>query len=540
MAQQVQEKKESSSFREKLLEGLFGAKQTEKKYEGPKPLGEPVKEKFGTKDGYKLTIDELKSGIEANYFWILRFMENKEDFGLKLSGEKGEVQKLKDIFMAGEASSMWGSIEQRKAIQQEKVSSYLATIGKMVKDMFQILRELRVMDERLDYYKGYNSGSYSHSVALKSVWVDLVEGGAKNPGSVTGLAAQVGFVILPDLFYRLSPKSSDSKEIDKIVNSMAGEGVNKKVLEVLARKLVQFMVWKEKTEEEINSRRKFVLAYLRQHFNVIRMYINWLRPYLRNIKQLEMQRNVNDPHLLRTFETNKNEVELLGIKKMYTELTPEGKFEIDRQYKKYFPCLHVKIKFIALPEMAYQKEYQRGAIHIGRTEIFIRGYVAPPQEIEAYKKKLEEEDLEFLESMQVIGSLEESLTSLKDELFKYLDEAKESNLPRLKEEIIEVMERTGVKKDKAISALQKAGTVQGAILFLREQKPREGIFEPFTSIIDGFKEILNLQSKKSETVLPLRKQEEEAEKSKAKKDAAAISWILYDVYKKSHGYLNPL
>ena len=68
MAQQVQEKKESSSFREKLLEGLFGAKQTEKKYEGPKPLGEPVKEKFGTKDGYKLTIDELKSGIEANYF----------------------------------------------------------------------------------------------------------------------------------------------------------------------------------------------------------------------------------------------------------------------------------------------------------------------------------------------------------------------------------------------------------------------------------------------------------------------------------------
>ncbi|KKQ24290.1 MAG: hypothetical protein US39_C0017G0001, partial [Microgenomates group bacterium GW2011_GWC1_37_12b] len=31
--------------------------------------------------------------------------------------------------------------------------------------------------------------------------------------------------------------------------------------------------------------------------------------------------------------------------------------------------------------------------------------------------------------------------------------------------------------------------------------------------------------------------EEEAEKSKAKKDAAAISWILYDVYKKSHAFM---
>ena len=102
------------------------------------------------------------------------------------------------------------------------------------------------------------------------------------------------------------------------------------------------------------------------------------------------------------------------------------------------------------------------------------------------------------------------------------------------------MEKAGVKKDKAIDALKKAGTVQGAILLLKEEKPREGIFEPFTSIIDGFKEILNIQSKKPEAVLPLRKQEEEAEKNKAKGEAAAISWILYDVYKKSHGYLNPL
>ncbi len=531
MAQAQEQKKETTySFKERLLEEFFGAAKKEEE-KGPKPLGELVRAKACGKDGCKLVIDELKGGLEANYYWLLRFMENKEDFGLRLSGERGEVQKLKDIFAAGEASSMWGSVEQRKAIQQEKVSSYLATIGKMIKDMFQILRELRILEERLAYYKGYNEGNYSHSVALKSVWVDLVEGGAKNPGSVTGLAAQVGFVILPDLFYRLNPK--DPKEVDKLVNTLERD-INKKVREVLARKLVQFIEWKEKTEKELNDRNGFVLAYLRQHFNTIRMYINWLKPYLRNIKQLEMSRDIADPHLLSTFETNKIEVELLGIRKVYTELTPDGKFEIDKEFKKYFPCLHVKMRFVAIPEMSYQKEYQRGAIHMGRTEILINGYVATQEEIEAYKKKIERDDIEL------IGSLDDSLTAVKDELVKYLERAKEKNLPIPKEEILNVMEKTGVKKEKAIEALKKTTTVEGAILYLSQQKPQEGIFEPFKAIIDGFKEILNLQSKKSDEKLPLKKTEEDTEKSKAKKDAESMSWILYDVYKKSHGYITPL
>lgn len=533
MTQEAQQKKEeTSSFREKLLEGLFGAKAKEEKDNPEIPsLGEEVKPKYCPKEGCRLIIDELKGGVEANYYWILRFMETKEDFGLKLSGKTGEVIKLKDLFAAGEASSMWGSIEQRKAIQQEKISSYLATIGKMTKDMFQIIRELRILDERLAYYKGYNEGSHSASVALKSVWVDLVEGGAKNPGSVTGLASQVGFVILPDLFYRIHPK--DIKEVDKLINTLSKDGINIKVREVLARKLFQFLDWKEKTEKEINDRRKFVLAYLRQHFNTIRMYINWVKPYLRNIRQLEMSRDINDPHLLSTFETNKIEVELLGIKKTYTEITPNG-FEIDREYRKYFPCIHVRIRFVALPEMAYQKEYQRGAVHMGRTEIYIKGYVSTMQQIEAYKKKLEEEDIE------IITSLQESLMSMKDEITKYLNEAQEKNIPVLKEEVIEVMEKTGAKKEKAIEALKKAGTVQGAIFQIKEQKPQEGFFEPFKAIIDGFKEILNLQSKKQEEKLPLKKSEEESEKGKAKGDAGSLVWILYDVYKKSHGYITPL
>ena len=157
---QVQESKPSKqSLREKFLESIFGAKPTLDNIKEDKKepsLGNPVKGKYCPPAGCRLTIDEVRSSVEANYYWLVRFMENKEDFGLKLSGDRGEVLKLKDMFTAGEASSLWGSVEQRKSIQQEKVSGYLATIGKMIKDMFQIIRELRIIDERLKYYEGYN------------------------------------------------------------------------------------------------------------------------------------------------------------------------------------------------------------------------------------------------------------------------------------------------------------------------------------------------------------------------------------------------
>ncbi|MBI2672415.1 hypothetical protein HYX16_05765 [Candidatus Woesearchaeota archaeon] len=534
MPELKQEKK--PNLRERFLEGLFGVREKiEEKKE--KSLGMSVGGKYGvsktsSQKGFRLVLETMQSGVESNYYWFLRFMENKEDFGLQLSGENGKVMKLKDIMAAGEASSLWGSMEQRKALQQEKVSGYLATIGKMIKDMFQIIRELRIMDERLQYYKDYNSGDQAGSVALKSVWVDLVEGGAKNPGSVTGLASQVGFVTLPDLFYRVHPKTSE--EVNKMVDILKKDFLNIKVREVLSRKLKQFLIWKETTEKEITNRRKFVLAYLRQHFNTIRMYINWIKPYLRNIRQLQMGSSLEEPHLVSSFESSLIDLELLGVRHVYTSKTPQG-FEIDKKFKKYFPCVLVKVKFIALPEMAYQKEYQRGPIHLGRTIIEINGHVATQKQINEYRESIDKEDLE------IIASLDESLLALKDELFKYLEEAKESRIPGIKEEIIEVMDRARVGKEKALEALKMKGSVNSAIAYIIENKKQEGILTPFIGIFKGFQEILNISGKKpEEKELPLNKIEEESEKGVAKGEAESMAYILYDVYKKAHGLLNPL
>ncbi len=530
MADQITQQK--PKFFGSILDNFLGLKKEEEKKEEVKPLGEEIKGKV-PKGGYRLIIDNFGSGVEANYYWFLRFMENKEDFGLRLSGDRGKVEKLKDIFSAGESSSFWGSIEQRKSVQQEKVSGYLATIGKMIKDLFQIIRELRILDERLEYYDGYKRKDDSLSVALKSVWIDLVEGGAKNPGSVTGLASQVGFVILPDLFYRINPQKEN--DISKMLEPWKKQGINIKVLEVLSRKLAQFLVWREKTEKELRDRKNFTLKYLRQHFNVIRMYINWLKPYLRNITRLQMgyDEKFEDPHLVSSFETSKVELELLGIRTAYTENTPNG-FEVDREFKKYFPCVFVKIRFVALPEMSFQKEYQRGAVHMGRTEVFIKAYVATQEEISSYKNKLEKEDFALL------NSLNASLESLGDSLFKYLEEADEKNIPVNKDDVISIMEKAKVGKDKAIEALKKSATVDGAIEFLKEKKEQDNLFVPFKSVYEGFKEILNIKSKPDTKALPLTKEQEDNEKGAAKKQAESMASILYDVYKKAHGMITPL
>ena len=60
-------------------------------------------------------------------------------------------------------------------------------------------------------FDGYYSDSYdadsksreSAEITLKGIWVDMVEQGAKNPASVYGMAREVQFTTLPDLFFSI-------------------------------------------------------------------------------------------------------------------------------------------------------------------------------------------------------------------------------------------------------------------------------------------------------------------------------------------------
>ena len=129
-------------------------------------------------------INSFKPNIEEVYYWLMNHA--KYDFAYHT------VDKITDIFAASEHSALFGVSQQRLGIQQDRVTQYMATIGKFIKELFQMVRELRVIDEKLEHYvkswytrKAKKENAYE--ISLKGMWIDLVEGGAKNPASVYGM-----------------------------------------------------------------------------------------------------------------------------------------------------------------------------------------------------------------------------------------------------------------------------------------------------------------------------------------------------------------
>ncbi|MEK6869012.1 MAG: hypothetical protein AABX74_02195, partial [Nanoarchaeota archaeon] len=176
---------------------------------------------------YRLHYEGYNISIEEPYFFILHYLRYYSGFPY--------IDKITDIFAAAENSAFFGASQQRLGLQQDKVSQFLATIGKMVRELFQLVRELRILDERLSYY--YDSFTTSRSaesaeITLKGIWVDLVEQGAKNPASVYGMAREVQFTTLPDLFFSTHPKKQE--DVDDVVERERG-AFNRKVREVLKR-----------------------------------------------------------------------------------------------------------------------------------------------------------------------------------------------------------------------------------------------------------------------------------------------------------------
>ncbi len=388
----------------------------------------------------------FNQSIEENYFWTIEFLRVHEGFH--------DIVKITDIFTASEHSSFFGSAQQRLGIQQDKVSQFLATIGKMVKELFQLVRELRILDERISYYEdSFDPKSRSRAsaeITLKGIWIDMVEQGAKNPASVYGMSRELQFTTLPDLFFSVHPKTIN--DIDQVVESL---DFNRKVKEVLARKLRTYMEWKNSTYKELLNRRLFTLKYLRQHFDIIKMYMNWVKPYLRNIQRLQMQDETKSPDLIAAFEGSLIEIEILARK------LPQY-LQLDRaiEYNQYmFACISCHISYRAAPQMAYQQEYQKGPLHVGKTDWRLRGYVWDEKKIKKYLDMKSEEDFRLLESVD--ASVKAAMEALGDELLAYLKEAGEKiNL------------YGEAKKEEK-----------------NTHKP-SSIFDPFTSIVKGFSDII--------------------------------------------------
>jgi len=299
---------------------------------------------------------------------------------------------------------------------------------------------------------------------------------------------------LPDLFFSTHPKKQE--DVDLIVEKERGQ-FNRKVREVLKRKLRAFLAWKEHSYEEIRNRRKFTLKYLRQHFEIIRMYMTWVKPYLKNIQRMQLDQSKADTaDLIVAFESSMIEIEILAVK-------PAGKVKNEQMNQ----CMLMHYLFRTRPEMSYSQEYQRGPLHLGRVEIDFRAYAWTDKEIENYKRLREHEDFKLLGVID--GSVKAAMESLGDELMRYLKEAGE-----------EFEE----KKEQPKSHNKNSG-------------PFVSVFQGFAEIFTSFKvkkEVKEAKKKTSQTeIMKLAIARRNAEENVKK-----VMWNTYHHFKKQHDMLN--
>ena len=446
----------------------------------PKPLGK-----------YRMHVEGYNTSVEEPYFWLLHYLRWFHSFH--------HIDKITDVFAASEHSSFFGASQQRLGIQQDKVSQYLATTGKMVKELFQLVRELRVLDERLGYYQDSMSGSESEEsaeITLKGIWVDMVEQGAKNPASVYGMAREVQFTTLPDLFFSTHPRKQE--DTDRVVEEQRSD-FNRKVREVLKRKLRSFLAWKEATFEELKNRRVFTLKFLRQHFEIIRMYMSWVKPYLKNILRLSMdQDKAASPDLISAFETSMIEIELLARK-------PSKPVMVGGEETAVNQVIILHLWYRTRPEMSYMQEgYQKGPLHVGRVQIAFRCYAWTDKEIQIYKDMRQQEDLYLLAVID--DSVRSAMEALGDELMRYLEEAGD--------EIPEDQKKLAKPPQKPIAK----------------------------NVIAGFGEMFGFYRNKKlpKLRLPNKKEMRELEmiKSVEGEKVKGTMWGIYHHFKKHHGMLN--
>ena len=472
-------------YRSKLLKDLgFEEEITEliKDQHGPTGFPKPKK-------SYRLSWEVYDLSMEEPYFWILDNL--KESFTT--------IEKLEDSFAAAENSAFFGVTQQRLGAQQDKISQFLAQVGKMIKELFQMVRELRIIDERLEYYteseaqlgKPLHQRGKSAEITLKGMFIDLVQQGAKSAASVYGMARELEFITLPDLFFD-APPFKDTSEMEKYIQGMEAN-FNQNVLRVLLRHLRQFMEWKKRTHEEHTSRKRFMLQYLRQHFEIIRMYINWVKPYLRHVARLSFkQSNMSSADLISSFEGSMLDIEVLARKH-----DEAGRTGVNG-------CILATFYYRTRPELkVVQEGYQRGPVHIGRFEMQLRVYGWTDEQVASYKK-LKEKETQYLMG-EISSSVQSAMESLGEELDHYLREAG----GELKKE---------ERKEEEPAKKSIAHRLFGDFYTPKQLKQKGG---------------------KGSSLRQLKKDEEALSEAldKAARSASFVCWNVYHNFKKAHGMI---
>ena len=423
---------------------------------------------------FSLIYDSLGEGMEHIYFWILDFLRDRYN-GLAM-----DVSKTKDDYEASVTSSFFGESGARATRMQEQAMKMMQTINTVVRSLINLIYDLKEFEIRLDMYKKYHSKNKEEAdtglLELKQLWMDQVDI-KRGRGSINNMAQQLQFVTLRDAFMvaKNVKEANDKRKID----------LNDRVRRILAPRLQEFFTWIDLSEKELTKRYNIEKSYLKSQLASLKLYANWTKPYLKAAQQLGM-RDLTSPDIVNAFNN------------MVLELSLFAKNKVGEVGKKeYYACIEVVLRYRTVPKTT---RTQTGVqfIHSGRTRVDIKAYAMTNDDLEFLKDQELYEGLDLIEEM--VGT---PLSELREDIDKYIKEVKEEDKKKAK---------VPYELDLSI--------------------PFRSIGSGFKEVYSPFKPLFTIKKKVKEpyTLSQMRK--------KAEGEAKAKAFVIYDVYKKTHGMMS--
>ncbi|MBU0963257.1 MAG: hypothetical protein KKD48_05115 [Nanoarchaeota archaeon] len=432
---------------------------------------------------YNLAYDSMGEGLEPLYFWTLDFMRDKAPSGLGLE----EVRKTEEGFEASASSGYFGDLGARAGVMQDRAMKILETINAVLRSIINLIYDLKEFEIRLKEYDNLQADSPEKregaKLSLKSVWMDQVDI-KKGRGSINMLSQQLQFVTLRDAFMAAEN-----------VESVKKMDLNTRVKNILIRKVEEYFSWEEISEKELRKRYSVEKNYLKGQVNAVKMYVKWIKPYLKAAQKLGMK-EFNAPDIVAAFNNMQMHLSLFGKREIKPEnIHPE--FSKYKSAKKVYACVEIVFDFRTVP---YASRSQAGThyIHTGRTDITFNSYALTQDQVDIIEKQELYEDMALIEDLTSI-----SLKDLQEDLDKYLKEEPKEEKKRKKLKIENPFGGIGSGFKETLEPLKDVGkTFKG--IFVKE--PSEGFI---------FKEM----------------------KKYSEEQAKELCYLAYDIYKKAHGMM---
>jgi hypothetical protein len=441
-----------------------------------------------------LSFDSQQNQLEPIYYWVLDFAA-QIGFPLK--------EKLIDNFMASPGSGQFSEMSGKATRLQEEGMKILGGMNQIIKSVLNLIYDLKEFELRLEHYDDANSDDpkkrEAGRLALKQIWLDNVDI-KRQRGAIHAMANEMGFSTLREAFM-MADSEEDVKKMNSEDKKEGGSGlINDSVMRILIPRIEEFNKWVEYSHKELTKRFSIEKNYLRSQVESVKLYSQWMKPYLENAEKLRQQGFEKDAAMVNAFSTSMFELQLMGAKATGKKDNDIHGYKLRRGYN---AVIIVTFKYRGHVSQRVTQKGDYGFGMGGVVDMYFDAYALNDEELKAARKLLEKDEIaaaaEF--SMDVAG---EALKDLKEDLDYFLKPKKEREA--------EDEKAKGKKKEK------KLGPFEALFgdLFKREKK--EGKVEEVTEASEIRKD--NYIEKKARAV--------------AINKAAGTLYTIYDVYKKAH------